>query len=132
MQWPDIWRFEAEREKVADELAHLESGAAAVMAGLESGELALEEKRIALLEEEKLLSLAQEDLYRGKGEIQAAENRLEFQRKELLDLDRQKERLSDELANLQRQLRDAITRADDPGGPERTVRSGIGRRGRFT
>ena len=97
----------AEREKVAGELAELESKAAAVVGGLETGELALEEKRVALLEEERLLSLAQEDLYRGKGEIQTAENRLEFQQKELLGLDRQKARLSDELANLQRQLRDA-------------------------
>ncbi|MCM2358921.1 MAG: chromosome segregation protein SMC [Geobacteraceae bacterium] len=99
--------LDGDMERVASELAELDGRSATLLGELENGELALEEQRIALLEEEKALSIAQEELYRGKGEIQAAENRLEFQRKEFLNLDRLKGRLSEELANLQRQLGEA-------------------------
>ena len=98
-----------EMKKVAGELAELGSKSVSVQAELENGELALEEKRIALLEEEKTLSMAQEELYQQKGAIQAAENRLEFQRKELLNLDRRKGRLAEEVTHLQRQLVEAET-----------------------
>ena len=59
-----------------------------------------EELRITLLEEEKALTAAQEDIYRVKGEYQGCENRLEFQRKELANLDRQRSRVDEELAVL--------------------------------
>lgn len=96
--------LDLDKGRLAGELAELDSKLAAVVADQESGELALEEKRIALLEGEKALVVAQEELYQGKGEIQAAENRLEFQRKELISLARRKERLAEDLTTLRRQL----------------------------
>jgi chromosome segregation protein len=74
---------------------------------LERADLALEEKRIALLEGEKGLTLAQEGIYRGKADIQAAENRLEFQRRELANMERHHSRFSEELVILERQLTEA-------------------------
>jgi chromosome segregation protein len=89
------------------ELADLEMKAASVSGDLENRELALEQRRITLLENEKALSLAQEELYRIKGDMQGFENRLEFQRKEILNLEQQQGRLTDELASLERQLGEA-------------------------
>lgn len=91
---------------VADELSVLEKRGRSAEVDLETGELALEGKRITLLEEEKSLSLAQEEQYRSKGEILSAENRIEFQQKEIVQLDRQKNRLHEELTKLQQQLED--------------------------
>ncbi len=101
--------LDGERKQAAGELAELDGKSTSLLAELEKGELLLDEKRIALLEEEKTLSVAQEELFERKGAIQAAENRLEFQRKELLNLDRQKGRLAEELTNLQKQLGEAET-----------------------
>jgi chromosome segregation protein len=100
--------LDSERNTLLGELADLERKAADVTANLENRELALEEKRIALLEEEKALSSAQEELYRAKGDILGLENRLEFQKKESLNLDNQQVRLTDELANIERQLAESV------------------------
>ncbi|GFE57846.1 chromosome segregation protein SMC [Geobacter sp. AOG1] len=96
-----------EKERLAGELAELNTAVAALAQQLERGELALEERRIALLEEEKTLTAAQEEIFRAKGEMQACENRLEFQRKEQLNLDRHRERFAGELESLAKQLFEA-------------------------
>lgn len=96
-----------ERKRVSTELAVVNNGIATLSAELEKGEIALEERRIALLEEEKGLTLAQEEIYRLKGDSQGCENRLEFQRKEFLNLDRHRTRFAEELASLERQLSEA-------------------------
>jgi chromosome segregation protein len=74
---------------------------------LAGGELCLEEKQIALLERENSLGIVQEEIFRLKGESKATENRLEFQRKDLFNLDRQQTRIGDEMASLKRQLTEA-------------------------
>ena len=96
-----------ERNLLLGELAEFEIKSATVAGDLETRELAQEEKRIALLEKEKALSVAQEELYRVKSDMQVLENRLEFQRKEYLNLDHQKGRLTDELSGIERQLGEA-------------------------
>ncbi len=96
--------LDGERSALLGELAELEMKTAAVTSDLENRELALEEKRIALLEQEKVLSTAQEELYRAKGDIVGLENRLEFQRKESLNLEVQQGRHTEELANVERQM----------------------------
>ena len=101
----------AEREKLAEALADLEKTAVTVLAEVGDAELALEEKRIVLVEQESRVSVAQENLYRSKGDIQATESKLEFQKKELANLHHRKDRLSDELATLQKQLTRSRNRA---------------------
>jgi chromosome segregation protein len=102
-------QLEAERHRLAVELNALEQRGVTLTAARESGELALEERRIALLEEEKGVTAAQEEIYRIKSEFQGSENRLEFQKKELLNLERHTARFTEELAALERQLGEAET-----------------------
>jgi chromosome segregation protein len=96
-----------ERQRLARELNGLEAREGSLSAVLESGELAVEERRISLLEEEKGVTTAQEEIYRIKGEFQGCENRLEFQKKELLNLERHTARYTEELAVLERQVGEA-------------------------
>jgi chromosome segregation protein len=96
-----------ERRVLLAELADLEVKAAAVVGDMETRDLALEEKRIALLELERSLSAAQEELYRIRGDIQGGENRLEFRKKEALNLEHQRQRLTEELAGLAKQLEES-------------------------
>ncbi len=95
------------RMELEGALAGLKSRVAALAGELESAELSLEEKRIVLLEEEKSLTVAQEEIYRSKADLQGFENRLEFQKKELANLERQKVRFEEEQASLERQLAEA-------------------------
>jgi chromosome segregation protein len=99
--------LESERAELVTELTDLEMKAAAVASDLESRDLALEEKRVALLELEKSLSVAQEVSYRNKSDIQRVENRLEFRQKESLNLEHQRQRLTEELAVLARQAEES-------------------------
>ena len=100
--------------QLADESRHLELDLAergvrvtSLAAEAASADNALEERRIALLEEEKALAAAQEEIFRAKGEYQSCENRLEFQRKELANLERQGSRFDEELTGLVRQQGEA-------------------------
>ncbi len=68
-----------------------------------TGDSALEERRLSLLEEERSLTARQEEIFRVKAEYQGAENRLDFQRKELASLERQRARTDEELTGLIRQ-----------------------------
>ncbi len=96
-----------DKERLAGELAQLNAAVADLTSRLERGELALEERRIALLEEEKALTAAQEEVFRIKGEVQGCENRLEYQRKEQLNLERHRERFAGERESLVKQLFEA-------------------------
>jgi chromosome segregation protein len=104
---------------VAGEISVLDDRGRSLEVELEAGELGLEGKRLSLLEDEKALSCAQEEQYRCKGEIQAAQNRLEFQQKEMLQLDRQINRLHEELTKLQQQFEN--TKAEHAAFEERRV-----------
>ena len=56
---------------------------------------------------EKNLGVVQEEIFRLKGESKTTENLLEFQRKEILNFDRQQTRIDEESASLRRQLAEA-------------------------
>ncbi|HTP64481.1 MAG TPA: chromosome segregation protein SMC [Geobacteraceae bacterium] len=96
-----------EKEEVSAALDRINRQATDLSRGLEEGELRLEAKRIALLEREKELAAAQEEIFRLKGDGKAAESRLEFQKKELQNLDRQQARFREELIVLESRLTDA-------------------------
>jgi chromosome segregation protein len=98
--------LEKEKEQATAELDRTNRHVAELSGLLEEGELRLEEKRIALLEREKGLTISQEEIFRLKGDSQAMENRLEFQKKELLNLERQRARFEEELVSLKRRLAD--------------------------
>ena len=95
--------LDGERQGLAGDLSLLEERAASAGAELADGELALEERRIVLLEEEQGVSAAQEEAFRLKSEFQGCENRLSFQKKELLNQERLIARFGEELAILERQ-----------------------------
>lgn len=95
---------DAERVSLEAEIAGLEARVHRLAAQVEEAELSIEGKRIALVETERLLAAAQEEIFRWKGELQGGENRLEFQRRELANLERQGERVQEELQGLRDQL----------------------------
>ncbi len=68
------------------------------------GESQVEEGRLHLLEAEKLLTTAQEDIYRIRSEFATAENGLEFQRKGLVGLEARQARLETESGQLEARL----------------------------
>jgi chromosome segregation protein len=72
---------------------------------LKTGEI--ERLRLNLLEEEQRLAVAQEEIFKGRADLQGAENRLEFQRKEIATLEAQTVRVASELALIQKQISDA-------------------------
>jgi len=98
-----------EKKQVEDQLSCISDKLENLRTELETGELALEGQKIALLEKEKVLAASQEKIYLTKSEIQGAENRREFQKKELQNLERQMERFTDDGNGLQRQLLEAET-----------------------
>lgn len=97
----------SERLRITAEQDALNSRVAVVSAELESGELRVEERRISLMEEEQGVTTAQEESFQIKGTVQALENRLEFQRKELAALEGRTVRLEEELIGLERQTAEA-------------------------
>ena len=92
---------------VDEELAELNKRVAYLVADQENEELAMEGKRITLVEQEEALARSQEEIYRVKGDIQGAENLREYQKKEMMNLDRMADRFNDDLANQTQQLTDA-------------------------
>ena len=100
--------LDTERQMTAAALEELAARLEGMTVDLESGDLRLEERRISLMEEEQRVTAAQEELFTFRGNLQAVENRLEFQRKELAGLDGRKVRLEEELAALERQKTEAV------------------------
>lgn len=96
-----------EKEETETALLLLRERAGELSTRLQEAELRAEEKRISLVEREKGLSAAQEEIFRVRGESRAMENRLEFQRRELTNLERQKVRCGEEQAGLKSRLEDA-------------------------
>jgi chromosome segregation protein len=95
------------KKQVDDELVENNKQVTALIFSLEECESAVEVKRITLLEVEKTLGTAQEEIFRVRGEIQGEENRLEFQKKELTNLDRHVFRFDSELSSHKLQLAEA-------------------------
>ncbi|MBI1920783.1 MAG: chromosome segregation protein SMC [Geobacter sp.] len=100
-------RLVGEKRQAEAALVELHSRATALATDLEKGELALEQDRLSLLEEEKGVTAAQEALYGLRGEIKSLEGRRDLGRKELENLERQQGRLTEELERLRLQLGEA-------------------------
>ena len=98
---------EQERVALEREIAELESRSVQATSRVNEAELSIEGKRIALLETEKQLTAAQEAIFRWKSELMAGENRLEFQRRELANLERHGARFEEELQGLKEQVTEA-------------------------
>jgi chromosome segregation protein len=76
------------------------------------GEVRVEQLRVGLLEAEKLLTTAQEDIYRIRSEFSAAENGLEFQRKELAGLEGRLARWGAEAGELAQRLKECAAQRE--------------------
>jgi len=110
-----------ERGGLEAEITDLEARGEALALRLSAEELAVEGHKITLLETERVLAAAQEDIFRWKGELQGGENKLEFQRRELGNLERHGARFEEELLGLRDQL----------AGSQRELETLAGQRGAF-
>lgn len=95
-----------QREVAEQELASLNERIREVFAAASLGELQAEEARVVLLEAEKKLTIAQEDIFRIRSDFSTTGNGLEFQRKELAGLDGRLARLTAESAELDKRLKE--------------------------
>ncbi len=100
-----------EKEKVSfdNQLAELADTLAVQIAGQERGELSFEHRRLVLVEREDVIRKAQEEIYSLKAEILGSENRQEFHKKELQNLERSVERSHQEQESCDRRYREAQT-----------------------
>jgi len=95
-----------QRSSAQQELAALNDRIRDVFSASALAESRVEELRVHLLEAEKLLATAQEEIYRTKSEFSAAESGLEFQRKELSGLTGRLARLAAEAGELETRLKE--------------------------
>ena len=95
-----------QRDVAERELASLNERIRAVFASSSVGESRAEGARVALLEAEKLMMTAQEEIFRVRSEFSTTGNGLEFQRKELAGLDARQARLTAESAELDKRLKE--------------------------
>ncbi|MHB8120543.1 MAG: chromosome segregation protein SMC [Desulfuromonadaceae bacterium] len=98
-----IQRGLAERE-----LMSLNERLREAFAGTALGESRAEEARVTLLEAEKQLTVAQEEIFRVRSEFSTTGNGLAFQRKELAGLDGRLARLTAEAAELDKRLHECV------------------------
>src|SRR5512133_74839 len=94
------------------ELTALNDRIREVFAASALAESRMEESRVGQLEAEKLLAAAQEEIYRVKSEFSAAENGLEFQRKELIGLEGRLQRLDSEAGELDGRLKECAAQRE--------------------
>jgi len=95
-----------QRSRAERELAALNDRIREVFSASTASESRVEQFRLGLLEAEKLLIIAQEDIYRIRSEFSAAESGLEFQRKELAGLEGRLTRLESEAGELEKRLKE--------------------------
>jgi len=95
-----------QRGAAEQELAELNRRVREVFAASSVREAQAEEARVTLLEAEKMLAAAQEDIFRVRSEFGTTGNGLEFQRKELAGLDGRLARLAAESAELDKLLKE--------------------------
>jgi len=101
------YRQTQEQRSLAErELAALNDRIREVFSSSALAETRVEHARLGLLEAEKLLTVAQEDIYRIRSEFSAAESALEFQRKELAGLEGRLTRLESEAGELEQRLKE--------------------------
>jgi chromosome segregation protein len=100
----DYRKTEYQRGVAERELAALNDRIREVFAASAVGESKAEEARVTLLEAEKQLAIAQEEIFSVRNEFSSTGNRLEFQRKELAGMDSRLARLAAEGAELDKRL----------------------------
>jgi chromosome segregation protein len=99
-------RIQEQRNHDERELAALNDRIREVFSSSTLSEARVEHARLVLMEAEKLLAVAQEDIYRIRSEFSAAENSLEFQRKELTGLEGRLTRLESDAGELEQRLKE--------------------------
>ena len=95
---------QGQREEAERELAALNERIREVFTVSAVGESRAEEERVTLLEAEKQLTDAQEDIFRVRSDFSTAGNWLEFQRKELAGFDGRLARLTAETSELEKRV----------------------------
>jgi chromosome segregation protein len=101
-----------QRSAAERELATLNDRIREVFSTSALSEVRVEQARLALLEAEKLLTVAQEDIYRLRSEFSSAESGLEFQRKELAGLEGRLTRLQTEAGELDTRLKECTAQRE--------------------
>jgi chromosome segregation protein len=101
-----------QRTAAERELTGLNDRIREVFAASALAESRVEESRVGLLEAEKLLTTAQEEIYRVKSEFSTAEHALEFQRKELAGLEGRLLRLESEAGELDSRLKECAAQRE--------------------
>ena len=96
--------LQEQRIKAENDLAMLNDRIRGVFSTSAACDAEVEKTRLRVLEAEKLLATAQEDIYRIKSEFSATENGLEFQRKELSGLESRLLKLDSESGQMQKRL----------------------------
>ncbi len=102
----DYCETQRQRGVAEKELAALNERIREVFAASAVGESQAEEARVTLLEAEKQLTVAQEEIFRVRSEFSTTGSGLEFQRKELAGLDGRMTRLAAESAELDIRLKE--------------------------
>ena len=90
----------SDKGQVEAEITSLRERSSAKNLEIEKSFLALDERKLLLLEEEKKLAEVQEESYRLKGEIAGCESRIGFERKEQAGLEERITRFSQELTTI--------------------------------
>jgi len=94
------------------ELAALNERIRGLISSSALSDIRVERARLGLLEAEKLLTTAQEEIYRIRSEFSAAESGLEFQRKELAGLEGRLTRLESEAGELEQRLKECAAQRE--------------------
>jgi chromosome segregation protein len=108
----DYRQTQEQRSRAEGELAALNDRIREVFSASALSDVRVEQARLGLLEAEKLLTVAQEDIYRIRSEFSAAESALEFQRKELAGLEGRLTRLESEAGELEQRLKECAVQRE--------------------
>ncbi len=108
----DYRETQQQRNRAEQELSALNDRIREVFSSSALSEARMEQARLGLLEAEKLLTASQEEIFRIRSEFSAAENGLEFQRKELAGLEGRLTRLESEAGELDQRLKECAAQRE--------------------
>ena len=108
----DYRETQLQRSQSEQELAALNERIRGLISSSALSDIRVERARLGLLEAEKLLTTAQEEIYRIRSEFSAAESGLEFQRKELAGLEGRLTRLESEAGQLEQRLKECAAQRE--------------------
>jgi len=98
--------LDAESRQLAEAETRTQQSLAGSSGGLEATEVRLEQARLQQAAREKEVAAGQERVFGLTSQIQGVEGRIEFGAKELVNLDRQDERMAEERLEISRRLED--------------------------